>query len=75
MEIGDTIELSREELYLLVNDVKGMAGYRIDTAGRIGFLQNEYNEFLNSNSLKLTKPLRVAGDFARQVKIILYCVV
>ena len=68
MEIGDTIELSREELYLLVNDVKGMAGYRIDTAGRIGFLQNEYNEFLNSNSLKLTKPLRVAGDFARQVK-------
>lgn len=68
MEIGDTIELSREELYLLVNDVKGMAGYRIDTAGRIGFLQNEYNEFINSNSLKLTKPLRVAGGLARQVK-------
>ena len=68
MELGDTIELSREELYLLVNDVKGMAGYRIDTAGRIGFLQNEYNEFINSNSLKLTKPLRVAGSFARKVK-------
>ncbi|WP_407378851.1 glycosyltransferase domain-containing protein [Methanobrevibacter sp.] len=68
MELGDTIELSREELYLLVNDVKGMAGYRIDTAGRIGFLQNEYNEFINSNSLKLTKPLRVAGDLARKVK-------
>ena len=68
MSLGDTIELSREELYLLVNDVKGMAGYRIDTAGRIGFLQNEYNEFINSNSLKLTKPLRVAGDLARKVK-------
>lgn len=68
MELGDTIELSREELYLLVNDVKGMAGYRIDTAGRIGFLQNEYNEFINSNSLKLTKPLRVAGDYARRFK-------
>ena len=68
MELGETIELSREELYLLVNDVKGMAGYRIDTAGRIGFLQNEYNEFMGSNSLKLTKPLRVAGDFARKVK-------
>ena len=68
MGLGDTIELSREELYLLVNDVKGMAGYRIDTAGRIGFLQNEYNEFLNSNSMKLTKPLRVAGDLARKVK-------
>lgn len=68
MELGDTIELSREELYLLVNDVKGMAGYRIDTAGRIGFLQNEYNEFINSNSLKVTKPLRVAGDLARKVK-------
>ena len=68
MELGDTIELSREELYLLVNDVKGMAGYRIDTAGRIGFLQNEYNEFINSNSLKLTKPLRVAGNVARKFK-------
>ena len=68
MELGDTIELSREELYLLVNDVKGMAGYRIDTAGRIGFLQNEYNEFINSNSLKLTKPLRVIGDLARKFK-------
>ena len=68
MELGDTIELSREELYLLVNDVKGMAGYRIDTAGRIGYLQNEYNEFINSNSLKLTKPLRAAGDMARKVK-------
>ena len=30
--------------------------------------QNEYNTFLNSNSLKLTKPLRVAGDVARKVK-------
>ena len=68
MELGDTIDLSREELYLLVNDVKGMAGYRIDTAGRIGFLQNEYNEFIGSNSLKLTKPLRVAGVVARRIK-------
>lgn len=68
MKLGDTIELSREELYLLVNDVKGMAGYRIDTAGRIGFLQNEYNEFINSNSMKLTKPLRVTGDLARKFK-------
>lgn len=68
MELGDSIDLSREELYLLVNDVKGMAGYRIDTAGRIGYLQNEYNEFMGSNSLKLTKPLRVAGDLARKVK-------
>ena len=68
MELGDTIELSREELYLLVNDVKGMAGYRIDTAGRIGFLQNEYNEFINSNSMKITKPLRAAGVAARKVK-------
>ncbi len=68
MELGDTIELSREELYLLVNDVKGMAGYRIDTAGRIGFLQNEYNNFINSNSLKLTKPLRTAGEYIRKIK-------
>ena len=68
MKIGDTIDLSREELYLLVNDVKGLAGYRIDTAGRVGFLHNEYNEFMNSNSLKLTKPLRAAGDLARKVK-------
>ncbi len=68
MELGDTIELSKEELYLLVNDVKGMAGYRIDTAGRVGYLQNEYNTFLNSNSLKLTKPLRAAGSVARKVK-------
>jgi len=68
MELGDTIDLSKEELYLLVNDVKGMAGYRIDTAGRIGFLQNEYNEFLNSNSMKLTKPLRGAGKLARKIK-------
>ncbi len=68
MELGDTIELSREELYLLVNDVKGMAGYRIDTAGRVGFLQNEYNTFINSNSLKLTKPLRNAGAYARKIK-------
>ena len=45
-----------------------MAGYIIDTAGRVGYLQNEYNTFLNSNSLKLTKPLRVAGDVARKVK-------
>ena len=68
MDLGDTIELSKEEIYLLINDVKGMAGYRIDTAGRVGYLQNEYNTFLNSNSLKLTKPLRVAGDVARKVK-------
>ena len=68
MELEDTIELSREELYLLVNDVKGMAGYRIDTAGRIGFLRNEYNEFINSNSMKVTKPLRAGGDLARKVK-------
>ncbi len=68
MELGDTIELSGEELYLLVNDVKGMAGYRIDTAGRVGYLQNEYNTFLNSNSLKLTKPLRLAGSAARKIK-------
>lgn len=68
MKIGDTIDLSREELYLLVNDVKGLAGYRIDTAGRVGFLRNEYNEFMNSNSLKLTKPLRAAGNLARKVK-------
>ena len=68
MELGDTIELSREELYLLVNDVKGMAGYRIDTAGRIGFLRNEYNEFINSNSMKVTKPLRAGGNLARRVK-------
>ena len=68
MDLGDTIELSKEELYLLVNDVKGMAGYRIDTAGRVGYLQNEYNTFLNSNSLKLTKPLRAAGSVARKVK-------
>ena len=68
MDLGDTIELSKEEMYLLINDVKGMAGYRIDTAGRVGYLQNEYNTFLNSNSLKLTKPLRVAGDVARKVK-------
>ena len=68
MELEDTIELSKEELYLLVNDVKGMAGYRIDTAGRVGYLQNEYNTFLNSNSLKLTKPLRAAGSVARKVK-------
>ncbi len=68
MELGDTIELSDEELYLLVNDVKGMAGYRIDTAGRVGYLQNEYNTFLNSNSLKLTKPLRLAGGAARKIK-------
>ena len=68
MELGDTIELSGEELYLLVNDVKGMAGYRIDTAGRVGYLQNEYNTFLNSNSLKLTKPLRAAGSLVRKIK-------
>ena len=68
MELGDTIELSGEELYLLINDVKGMAGYRIDTAGRVGYLQNEYNTFLNSNSLKLTKPLRLAGSVARKIK-------
>ena len=68
MELEDTIELSKEELYLLVNDVKGMVGYRIDTAGRVGYLQNEYNTFLNSNSLKLTKPLRAAGSVARKVK-------
>ena len=43
MDLGDTIELSKEEIYLLINDVKGMAGYRIDTAGRVGYLQNEYN--------------------------------
>ena len=48
MDLGDTIELSKEEIYLLINDVKGMAGYRIDTAGRVGYLQNEYNTFLNS---------------------------
>lgn len=59
MELGDSLELSREELYLLINDVKGMAGYRIDTAGRIGFLNNEINEMHNSNSLKITKPLRM----------------
>ena len=58
MELGETLDLSREELYLLINDVKGMAGYRIDTAGRIGFLNNEKNELLNSNSFKVTKPLR-----------------
>ena len=68
MELGDTIDLSREELYLLINDVKGMAGYRIDTAGRAAFLREEYNTFLNSNSIKLTKPLRLAGDLARRVK-------
>lgn len=68
MDLGDTIELSREELYLLINDVKGMAGYRIDTAGRIAFLEKEYNELLGSNSLKLTKPLRAAGNLARRVK-------
>ena len=68
MELGDTIELSGEELYLLVNDVKGMAGYRIDTAGRVGYLQNEYNTFLNSNFLKLTKPLRLAGSVASKIK-------
>ena len=68
MEIGDTIDLSREELYLLVNDVKGMAGYRIDTAGRAAYLREEYDDFLNSNSMKLTKPLRFAGDLARKVK-------
>lgn len=68
MDLGDTIELSKEEMYLLINDVKGMAGYRIDTAGRVGYLQNEYNTFLNSNSLKLTKPLRIAGNVARKVK-------
>ncbi len=58
MEFGESLELSREELYLLINDVKGMAGYRIDTGGRIGFLNNELKEMLNSNSLKVTKPLR-----------------
>lgn len=68
MKIGDTIDLSREELYLLVNDVKGMAGYRIDTAGRANYLREEYNEFINSNSMKLTKPLRFAGDLARKTK-------
>ena len=44
MDLGDTIELSKE-MYLLINDVKGMVGYRIDTAGRVGYLQNEYNTF------------------------------
>ncbi|MBE6504817.1 MAG: DUF616 domain-containing protein [Methanobrevibacter sp.] len=68
MKLGDTIDLSREELYLLVNDVKGMAGYRIDTAGRAAYLKKEYNSFLNSNSMRLTKPLRLAGDLVRKVK-------
>lgn len=68
MSIGDTIDLSKEELLLLINDIKGMNGYRIDTAGRIAFLNNEYSAMLSSNSLKLTKPLRVAGDLARRFK-------
>ena len=68
MKIGDTIDLSREELYLLVNDVKGMAGYRIDTAGRAAYLREEYDSFINSNSMKLTKPLRFAGNLARKAK-------
>lgn len=68
MGLGDTIDLSKEELLLLINDVKGMNGYRIDTAGRIAFLNREYSEMLSSNSLKLTKPLRVAGNLARRFK-------
>ena len=68
MSIGDTIDLSKEELLLLINDIKGMNGYRVDTAGRIAFLNNEYSAMLSSNSLKLTKPLRVAGDLARRFK-------
>lgn len=68
MSLGDTIDLSKEELLLLINDVKGMNGYRIDTAGRIAFLNSEYLEMLSSNSLKLTKPLRVAGNLARKFK-------
>ena len=68
MKMGDTIDLSREELYLLVNDVKGLAGYRIDTAGRAAYLRKEYGEFMKSNSMKLTKPLRFAGNLARKVK-------
>ena len=61
----DVIELSKEDLYLLINDVKGMAGYRKDTAGRIHFLTNERDKILNSNSLRLTKPLRNLGVFFR----------
>lgn len=54
----DIIELSREELYLLINDVKGMDCYRKDTNARINFLKEEYDLMINSNSLKITKPLR-----------------
>ena len=68
MGLDDSLELSREELYLLINDVKGLAGYRIDTAGRIGFLNNELHKIYSSNSMKVTKPLRFASNLARRVK-------
>ncbi len=68
MKLGDTLELSKEELYLLVNDVKGLTGYRYDTAGRNAFLMDEIDKLKSSNSMKITTPLRLAGKYGRVIK-------
>ncbi|WP_409200105.1 glycosyltransferase domain-containing protein [Methanobrevibacter sp. DSM 116169] len=54
----DSIELSKEELYLLVNDVKGLKSHDHDKGGRIGYYNAEINSILHSKSFKITKPLR-----------------
>ncbi len=67
LKLNDSITLSKEETYLLINNFKAMEGYRTDTIDRIDFLKDEYEELLTSNSLKITKPLRVIGDNVRKV--------
>lgn len=68
MELDDTLSLSKEETYLLINNFKAMKGYRSDTINRIRSLEDEHKELLSSNSLKVTKPLRTFGNAARKIK-------
>lgn len=68
MKSKDTLELSKEETYILINDVIGMKGYCEDTARNIQELDRIKNEILNSNSLKVTKPLRIIEKIQDSVK-------
>jgi glycosyltransferase involved in cell wall biosynthesis len=54
----DSINLSKEEIYLLINDVKGLKSHDFDKGGRIGYYDLQINDILNSNSFNISKPFR-----------------
>lgn len=58
LDAKDTVELSKEELYLLINDVKALKGYKKDFNQHIKSRKKTYNGLVNSKSFKYTKNLR-----------------